>query len=120
MRNYLSLVVFPVLFAACTPPSGWACAASTAVVADNVSTAYVGDWGRWDGRARETNPYLGPTPSVPVLALDAAAKLAAIYAIDRAAPKWARAPLSMAVMFVETWAVFTNVNRGSVPGAIRR
>jgi len=116
MKNTVAILLLSLT--SCTPPSGWAAAAGATVVADEVSTAYVSDWGRWDGRARETNPYLGPAPSMPELALDGAFKLGAIYLADRLLPAWARPLAAMPVMMLECWATMTNVDRGVVPGAV--
>jgi hypothetical protein len=108
-----------VAMTGCARPSGWAVASATTVVADNVSTAYVSDWGRWDGRTRESNWMLGPTPSLALLATDGAAKIALIYVADRHLPAWARPLLAVPVMMIESAASIHNATAGVAPGAIR-
>jgi hypothetical protein len=111
-------LVLVLWLAGCARPSGWAVAASSSVVCDNVSTAYVGDWGRWDGRARESNWMLGSTPSLALIAVDGTAKLALIYVLDRHLPDWARPLLAMPVMLIESEASIHNATAGVAPGAI--
>lgn len=126
----LPIVLACVVLAACVSNEhelrmGSTLAVDSLIACDVGQTVYASDGGRWDRPMpdqpgyvqQETNPLLGHTPSIPLLAGAAAVAIAATTMAGVKLPAWAAYPVLLGVGSVESYLVGKHLSTAGVCGA---